>query len=272
MSISALRAAIAAFTHSPIGVAIAAASVAAASVAAGAAAPAALGAQSERALVAWNALMLTPIGALPPLAPDVLSRAGAAAPLTVALQYGTWRYNVDDVAHYNAGLTVARRLGSGSTQVLATGMVITPPCSSCSSWAAGSLEVRSTLLRGALRRDAGTDPDGRASGALGVRVAAAAARYQGTTYAAARSAAAALAIGGKLRVTRGIRLTAAVLPGLGFGSLTSEDEVGRGLRTTFGTTFGAELGRHVAVDASTQRIYLAGGPTQMGLAVAWRPR
>ena len=82
----------------------------------------------------------------------------------------------------------------------------------------------------------------------------------------------ALTLGGKVRITRRIRLTAAVLPGLGYGSLTSDDEVGRGVRTTFGTTVGAELGRHIAVNASTQRVYLVGGPTQAGLTLAWRPR
>ncbi len=216
--------------------------------------------------------MLTPIGALPPLPLDEPVRADGAPPLAFALQYGHWRYNADDSGHENAGLTVARRIGRTRSQVLLTGLYIAPPCGACSAWGSAGLELRSTLWRGESRRTGDVDPDGRLAAALGFRVTAAAARYLGPTYAAARSAAAAVTLGSSVRLTRGIRLTAAALPGVGVGSVTSEDETGRGARTMLGGMVGGEFGRHVVVDAAAQRITLPGGPTQLGVTVAWQPR
>src|SRR6476659_540420 len=68
----------------------------------------ALVAQSAADRAAWNAMMLSPLGALTPLARDPIDDETRQA--DVWLRYGRWRYDVDDAIHNTVGVTVFRAI------------------------------------------------------------------------------------------------------------------------------------------------------------------
>src|SRR5437867_2250129 len=76
----------------------------------------ALPAQSAADLAAWDGLMLSPFGALPPLARDGQDTRNA-----LAVRYGRWRFNGDDAPHNNFGATLAMPLSAARSEITATG-------------------------------------------------------------------------------------------------------------------------------------------------------
>jgi len=91
--------------------------------------PCALGAQSAADRAAWNAMILSPLGALAPLARAPLDDDVPQS--KVWLRYGQWKYDVDDAIHSNIGITVFRRLPLASTELSLTGASLPLSCASC---------------------------------------------------------------------------------------------------------------------------------------------
>src|ERR1035437_1523257 len=101
-------------------------------------------AQSASQLGAWLGLMLSPVGALAPVAVDPREIAHGADVLS--LRSGRWRYDVEDAVHDNIGLAWSHSLGFARTQVTLTGAYGLVECPSCSTLVIGGIDLQSTLL------------------------------------------------------------------------------------------------------------------------------
>src|SRR5262249_36582648 len=99
-------------------------------------APGRIAAQSPGDLAAFNALIVSPAGALPPTADDDARRLPDQAAAFVS--YGRWRYDINDAIHHNVGLTLRHRLGSTTTSIAATGAYLSSSCD-CAGWWSGGV-------------------------------------------------------------------------------------------------------------------------------------
>ena len=76
-------------------------------------------AQTLRDIAAWDALVVSPIGALPPRMHDELF-VGTRTPAELSVRYGRWRYDEDDAIHNDIGLTVTHGFGATRTDIAVT--------------------------------------------------------------------------------------------------------------------------------------------------------
>ena len=222
-------------------------------VLAGLALPVCVGAQSLKDLVAFSALVVSPVGALPPAGTEI----GPRDRTTVSLRYGSWRYDIDDGSHNNFGITVTQRIGHTRTTVSLTAALLTLNCG-CSKWTSGGVGVKSVLWgRG------GSGASDRSVFAA-LDLAAGGARFAGAGHARALSASSSLDVGGGLPLFHGMRLSGSFMPGLGFGRFDSVEASASGFRPLIGAAASVRFGRHVSLDLGLQKIVLSGGPTQFG--------
>jgi hypothetical protein len=213
-------------------------------------------AQSSNDVAAWDALMLSPVGALAPLAIDV----GAAAPGHVfALRYGYWRYDRDDSPHSNFGMTYAAPL-TRRTQISLTAAYHILGCHECSGWYIAGAQVRSALWS--------TPPTAVLSAGVALRTDIGVAQYRGQGGASAGSAAESLDVSAGVALPHRSRLVLSLLPGIGVGRLASADETGQGARPLIGAALAWRSASGFAVDVGVQRIVIAGGPQQIGASLA----
>lgn len=221
-------------------------------------------AQSPGDLAAFNALIVSPVGALPPTAGDDGRPLPDRASLFV--KYGRWRYDVNDAIHENVGLSIHHRLGSSATSVSVTGAYLSSSCD-CSGWSSGGVSLTSVAWSTASLGQS------RATAAhASVELMAGGARFSGAGHASAYSVAAALDLGGSLPVGHSSRFALSVIPGIGYGHLTSVDETGGGTRPVLGAAMSLTFSGGVALDIGARRIVLSGGPTQIGGGVSWHRR
>ena len=108
-------------------------------------APRTIAAQTTDQLAAWYGLMLSPVGAVAPIANDP-ALAGLPGS-TLSVRYGRWRYDVDDVVHDNIGLTWSRRFAFLRTEIAVTGAYQLDECRLCSGWEMAGVSLRSTVVR-----------------------------------------------------------------------------------------------------------------------------
>lgn len=226
--------------------------------------PRAARAQSLGDLAAWDALVVTPIGALPPRA----RLSDDAAPRELSIRYGRWRYDIDDAIHNDVGVTVARDVGFAHGSVALTGAYLSLSCGTCDAWVAGGLELQSHLLH----EHIGGDSAGGVNATLGVRLNAGSARFLGDGHATALSLAGAGVLGVSLSLPRDTRLSVAVMPGVGVGRFASVDETASGTRRTYAVAAALALHHGLVLDVGFQRIVIDGGPMQLGAGLAWRAR
>jgi hypothetical protein len=224
-----------------------------------------LAAQSSNDLAAFNALIVSPAGALPPSAND----DGRPLPDRAALfvSYGRWRYDINDAIHHNLGVTARDRLGASNTSLAVTGAYLSSSCD-CAGWWSGGVSLESVLWRS----EPSSDSRLRASGHVAIDAMAGGARFSGVGHASAYSFAGALDIGGSVRLSSSSRLALSVFPGFGYGHLTSVDELGGGTRPVLGAAASLLFARGVSIDLGARRIVLVGGPTQLGAGVSWHRR
>lgn len=224
-----------------------------------------LTAQSSSDLAAFNALIVSPAGALPPSAND----DGRPLPDRAALfvSYGRWRYDINDAIHHNLGVTVRDRVGASNTSLAATGAYLSSSCD-CEGWWSGGVSLESVLWRSALSSDSKL----RATGHVAIDAMAGGARFSGVGHASAYSFAGALDVGGSVRMSSSSRLAFSIFPGFGYGHLSSVDELGGGTRPLLGAAASLMFSRGVSIDVGARRIVLAGGPTQLGVGVSWHRR
>ena len=217
-------------------------------------------AQSARQLGAWDGLVLSPVGALAPIARDqgdTVSRVNE-----LSLRYGRWRYDEDDVEHDNVGLTWSHGLGFARAQLAITGAYVLVECPTCSAWAMGGVDLQSTLWS---RSFAGANGRPISTG-VGVRVSFGASHDLGGGGSTAASAAVTLPIGIALSLRKSSVLCASIVPGFGFGRISSADLAESGVLPMVGAAVAWTITSRIGVDLGVQRVIIAGGPTQVGAA------
>ncbi|HEY2066258.1 MAG TPA: hypothetical protein VGG84_09905 [Gemmatimonadaceae bacterium] len=222
-------------------------------------------AQSIGDLAAWDALMVTPAGALPPRAHDLLF--GDSPRTELSFQYGRWRYDVDDAIHNDFGVTVTRALSVARTSISLTAAYLSLSCGTCAAWVSGGLEARTQLITRRLTGDSSRDV--RVS--AGVVASGGAARFLGEGHATAGSIAGAASLGVAFPVSSS-RVSLTVLPGVGIGRFSSVDQDAYGTRPMLGASAACVLPWGMVADLGIQRVYIDGGPTQVGLGLTWRTR
>ncbi len=221
--------------------------------------PCAIAAQSASDRGAWDALILSPIGGLPPLARDAGDDDRPQSDLW--LRYGRWKYDVDDAIHNDIGVTVFQQLPFARSELSVTGAYLSLSCAACPSWVSGGASLQSTLWQ----HGDGDEP----SGSLGLRVDVGGAHYRGESETTAASATSAVVVGVGLPFIRQSHLSAAISRGIGIGRIALVDGIHTGSRPTLGAALAWTLSSGLALNLGMQRIVISGGPTQMGLGVGW---
>ena len=217
-------------------------------------------AQSLGDLAAWDALVVSPLGALP----SVIGPMGRAG---IAVQYGRWRYDADDAIHNDIGVTLSHQLGPRGTQLSVTGAFLSLSCGDCDSWLSAGADVRTPLLAHALAGDSLR----HVSGELALRLSGGGARYLGDGHAVAYSAA--LQVPVSLAVPVGAaRLRLAASAGVGIGRLSSADNDAYGTLGIVAVSAGWAFSNGVVLEATNQRVELNGAPSQVGVSVRWSRR
>jgi hypothetical protein len=219
-------------------------------------------AQSAGALGAWDGLMLSPIGALAPIAHD--GGEGNARQSDLWLRHGRWRYNVDDAIHNDFGVTLFRRPRSASTELSFTAAYLSLSCPYCASWLSGGVGLQSTFRR-----------VGAAEGAwrsLAFRADIGGARYLGEGHTTAASAAAAFVVSGGVPFVRRSHLSIALSEGCGIARTAYVEGIDGGMRPTLGAALAWTFHSGFSANVGMERIVLAEAPPQFGMALSWRTR
>src|SRR5438552_465413 len=224
--------------------------------------PIALAAQSAGDRAAWNAMILSPVGALAPLARDPVD--DDARQTNVWLRYSRWRYDADDAIHNNIGVTVFRQLPFASSELSVTGAYLSLSCALCPSWISGGASLNSTLWQ-----QGGLD---ERSASIGVRADVGGAHYRGSSENNAGSVAAAVVAGVGVSLTDKSHLSATISPGVGMGRIALVRGIHSGTRRTLGAALAWIHASGLAVNLGMQRIMIAGGPTEVGAGLGWNRR
>ena len=223
-------------------------------------------AQSQGQLSAWDGLVLSPVGALVPIAraPGDL----AAGHDELSLRYGRWRYDSEDAVHDNIGLAWTRGLGFARAQVTVTAAYEMVECPTCSSWAAGGIDVQSTLwehgVASAEQRQLRTG--------IALCLSLGGAKVSGAEASTAGSTAISLPIDVGFPLGRTSWLSATIVPGYGFGHVTGPDFAAGGLLPMIGGAISWNATSRMSVNIGAQQVILSGAPSQVGAALSWKLR
>jgi hypothetical protein len=219
-------------------------------------------AQSANQLGAWDGLMLSPVGAFSPVAGDPREVVKGADVLT--LRYGRWLYDSEDAVHDNIGVAWSHRLGFARTRLTLTGAYGLVECPSCSTLVIGGIDLQSTLLTRSV-----PTPNGRpATAGVGLRVSVGGGRELSTSASTASSTAIALPLDLALPLGKTSQLCASLVPGFGFGRTASADLSESGFLPMLGAAIAWAITPSLGVDFGVQRVFITGGPTQIGGALS----
>ena len=223
-----------------------------------------LAAQSPADLSAWNALAVSPVGALPVRA--VRTPFGDSSWSDVSINFGIWHYDEDDAIHNNFAFTYARSLSAGHRSVAATLGYLSLSCGSCAAWLSGGVDVDADLvdLRAAGAGDRGL------SATLGLRASVGGAHYLGEGNASAISVATMIPLTVAFETFGASRMSVAFRPGMGVGRFSSVDEIGSGIRPIVGASVAWAKRRGPALELGMQRVFITRGPSQLGASLSWR--
>lgn len=222
--------------------------------------PCLLAGQSLSDRAAWDAMILSPVGALAPLARNLGDDNSRQT--NVWLRYGRWRRDVHDAIHTNIGITVFQQVPFASSELSVTGAYLSLSCNACPTWISGGASLQSTVWQKG-------DPE-ESSGSVGLRVDVGGAHYRGEYQTSAASTTSAVVLGVGQSFIGQSHLSASISPGIGVGRIALIDGIHTGVRRTLGAALAWTHSSGVAVNLGMQRILMAGGPTQMGLGVGWR--
>ncbi|HEX7020792.1 MAG TPA: hypothetical protein VF159_12310 [Gemmatimonadaceae bacterium] len=222
-------------------------------------------AQSAQDVAAYNALLLTPPGALPPIATSTMTgqvQNGAQ----LALRYGYVSSNNSQPGLNDIGVTGVLPMGLGTTVSLTGGVVAPTSCSGCSTGLLLGLGGDTRLTEMAM----GTGRDGsRLTFTLNGEIG-----YGHQTHSNELSG----AVGVPIALVSGgasteMHFVPYVTPGFGFGRTETDNLVG-GTSSESGTRFMLGAGIHVfnpssnvAFGLGVQHIAISGGQTQVGLSL-----
>jgi hypothetical protein len=212
---------------------------------------------SDRA--AWDALVLSPLGGLAPIARYPVDDDARQA--NVWLRYGRWRYDVGDAIHNNIGITVFHELPFANSELSLTGAYLSLSCATCPSWVSGGVGLQTTVLQsGAINER---------SGSVGLRADAGGAHYRGSSQTTAGSVAGSVVLGAGLPFIGESHLSATVSPGIAVGRIALVDGIHTGVRRTIGAALALILSSGFAVNLGMQKMVIAGGPTELGAGIGW---
>lgn len=222
-----------------------------------------LQAQTSRQIGAWDALMLTPVGALTPTTHDPGDVPAGAQ--EIALRYGRWRYDADDAIHDNAGVTWSRRLGFAHATVAATVGYSLTECRGCNGWINLGVDLRSEPLH----RDVGTAFDRPITVGLGLRGTIGEAVFRGPGSVTATSLALLVPFDASVPITRSSRLITTMVAGLGYGRIVSTRVAEAAVLPVIGGSVGWTITSQLAINLGWQQVLLVNTPSQFGLAISW---
>lgn len=221
-------------------------------------------AQSNSDVAAWSALMVTPIGALAPIAQDP---HGLPVNATAwSLRYGRWHYDADDVIHDTGGLTWSRGLAYRHLQLSVTGAYALIECPTCSYWLAGDITLRTPL---GFRVYGDSTTHLRTETGASLQMTLGGARYRGREPANAQSLAIAVPVDIAIPWRRTGAFRASLIPGIGFGRVATAGSADAGLLPMIGGALAWSLNRTFTIDMGAQRVILNGGALQLGLGARW---
>lgn len=220
-------------------------------------------AQTTGDLAAYDAFVVSPFGALPPLATD---DAGMLPPSQAySVRYARWRYDINDAIHNNVGGTASFRLGRSTTTLDLSAAYLAASCD-CQPWYSTSAGLRTTVFASGPAKRLAVSSHIAAAATIGV------AHYTSDPGASAIAAQAALDLGIAFPIAMGTRLALSVFPGYAGGHFVSDDLTDGGRGTTLATALALEFPRGITLDAGEQRYRLAGTPTLYGVGLSWRRR
>jgi hypothetical protein len=220
-------------------------------------------AQSTNQLGAWDGLMLSPVGAVAPVARGPAGLAPGANELT--LRYGRWSYDSDDAIHDSFGLTWTRGVRFAHAELSVTGAYELVECPTCTAWASGEISAQTTLLSHGLsdaaRRSVQTG--------LALKLSVGGAKYLGAEASTAGSAAITVPLALALPIGKSSQFNASLVPGFGFGHVTGTDFGAGGFLPMTGAAVSWSMSR-LSVNVGAQRVFISGGPTQVGAALSYK--
>ena len=221
-------------------------------------------AQTTNQLGAWDGLMVSPAGALAPVAhaPGDLP-AGATE---LSLRYGRWTYDSDDAVHDNIGLTLLRGIGFAHAQLSITGMYESVECPTCSGWAAGDVTLESTLWKHHAASEGLRHPETE----IGLRFSLGGAKYLGAEASTAWSSALTVPLNISIPLWGSSLMCASLFPGYGFGHVAGADFGAGGFLPIVGAAVSVTVTSRLALNVGAQRVFISGGPTQLGAALAFK--
>jgi hypothetical protein len=206
--------------------------------------------------------MLSPVGAFSPVAGDPREIARGADLLT--LRYGRWLYDAEDAVHDNIGLAWSRSLGFARTRLTLTGAYGLVECPSCSTLVIGGIDLQSTLFTRSVAA-----PNARpAAAGVGLRVSIGGGRELSTSASTASSAAIAVPFDIAVPFGKTSLLSATLVPGFGFGRTSSADLSESGFLPMLGAAIAWTVTPSLGIDLGMQRVFIAGGPIQIGGALS----
>ena len=204
--------------------------------------------------------MVSPMGAFIPTEGGATTEASRNS---LALRFGRWRYNADDAAHETYGLTYARAVGSRS-RASVTAAYVYVACVDCGGWGAWGVDFESRLLqvegRQSLRRAATN---------VGVRISAGGAGLRGPPHSIARTAALELPVGVRVHYRASHDVRVSLSPGVGYGNMWGPSGSDGGVLSMLGITVGSDLTSSLGMELGAHRVFIAGGPLDLGVSFAW---
>jgi hypothetical protein len=229
----------------------------------GGAAQPALG-QDEGDFAAFFALLLTPIGALPPLVRAPMLQGGPVGGAFHA-RYGHYEIFGSEVAIHNIG--VGGDFPAGTGRMGAT--LAFQMCDGCDGTLMFGLDYTAPLLQRAIGADPAVPGASTVSVALSPSVGVAR-PLDSDADATFMSAAVGLPVSLAAPVGRSAQLVPFVTPGFGFGLISSAGETESGVRFMLGGGLGiARIGPGIGVTLGFQKIFIEDGPTQWGVGLTW---
>ena len=217
-------------------------------------------AQRPAEVAAWSALMVTPIGALAPIAQDPHGLPVDAS--AWSLRYGRWNYDDEDVIHDTGGLTWSRGLAFRHLQLSVTGAYALIECPTCSYWLSGDITIRSPLSY-RIYEDSATHL--RTETGASIQLSLGGSRYRGREPANAQSLALTMPLDVAVPFGRTGAWRASLIPGIGFGRVATAGTTDAGVLPMLGGALAWSFNRSFSIDMGLQRVILRGGALQIGL-------
>lgn len=214
---------------------------------------------SPSAQAAFNAIILTPVGALPQV---VLARRtlDSTARLAAALRYGQYSFNNGPGSFSNVGLSGMLRL---SSRMLATATVGQRSCGTCEGLKMGGLDLEVSLFHKSAGGDIGGDTD------IGLRVSSGIGQAN-TSDVTATAIGVGIPVAVSLLQPEKSVLTMHLAPSLAYGTMKNNGVSDGGVRLVISAGIAYVFGFGLGVHLSGHRVTIEESPTQFGASLSWR--